>query len=127
MHLQKELAQRDKRCVYRYGSASGITSQVTKSVKSGQYCDHDHTIKRIFQSAQNMSAPKEAWFIVKNPSGHCEILSEQMLEQENDSQTESKQSETETEALQWGPFETQNQAIAKRVGLIRAGKCQPAS
>ena len=84
-----------------------------------------------------MSSPEAAWFIVKNPAGDCEILSEQMLEesstpseskQSESKQPESEPSETETETLQqWGPFETQNQAIAKRVGLIRAGKCQPAS
>jgi hypothetical protein len=25
----------------------------------------------------------------------------------------------------WGPFASPHEAIAKRVGLIRAGKCQP--
>jgi hypothetical protein len=25
----------------------------------------------------------------------------------------------------WGPFDSQQEAIARRVGLIRAGKCQP--
>ncbi|MGB3789582.1 MAG: hypothetical protein WA949_16345 [Phormidesmis sp.] len=88
-----------------------------------------------------MSSPEAAWFIIKNSTGYCEILSEQTLAQESDlppqsDQLESKQSESEqseseqseTETLQqWGPFATQNQAIAKRVGLIRAGKCRPAS
>ncbi|WP_442944889.1 hypothetical protein [Nostoc sp.] len=26
---------------------------------------------------------------------------------------------------QWGPFSSPEEAIARRVGLIRAGKCQP--
>ncbi|WP_245395535.1 hypothetical protein [Anthocerotibacter panamensis] len=25
----------------------------------------------------------------------------------------------------WGPFDTQGEAIARRIGLIRSGKCQP--
>jgi hypothetical protein len=25
----------------------------------------------------------------------------------------------------WGPFSSREEAIAKRIGLIRAGKCQP--
>lgn len=32
-----------------------------------------------------------------------------------------KQSATE----QWGPYASQGEAIARRVGLIRAGKCKP--
>ncbi len=95
-----------------------------------------------------MSPSEATWFIVKDPAGHCEILSEQMLAEKNEAPSESKPSESkpseskpseskqpESEPLeaeietlqQWGPFETQNQAIAKRVGLIRAGKCQPVS
>ncbi|MCY7273232.1 MAG: DDE transposase family protein, partial [Phormidesmis sp. CAN_BIN44] len=30
-----------------------------------------------------------------------------------------------TQREQWGPFESQGVAIARRVGLIRAGKCKP--
>ncbi len=54
------------------------------------------------------------WYIAKEISEQCKILSAQDL------------AALETPpAEQWGPFETKNQAIAKRVGLIRAGKCKP--
>lgn len=50
------------------------------------------------------------WYIVKRPAGNCEIVSQA----------------ANTEATEhWGPFESQQEAIARRVGLIRAGKCQP--
>ncbi|WP_072044918.1 DDE transposase family protein [Aliterella atlantica] len=49
------------------------------------------------------------WYIVKSPAGNCEIVSD------NQGQT----------AEHWGPFASKEEAIARRVGLIRAGKCQP--
>jgi hypothetical protein len=52
------------------------------------------------------------WYIVKSAAGTCKIVSA----------TEMKEGQ---EQEQWGPFATQGEAIAKRVGLIRAGKCQP--
>ena len=58
-----------------------------------------------------MSATRNR-YIVKNLAGHCEIVSSEKY-QENDLAVQS-----------WGPF-TQDEAIARRVGLIRAGKCQP--
>jgi len=52
------------------------------------------------------------WYVVKVAAENCQIVSS-----------------TELEALdaseKWGPYRTQGEAIAKRVGLIRAGKCQP--
>ncbi|MEM6452758.1 MAG: DDE transposase family protein [Cyanobacteria bacterium P01_D01_bin.105] len=57
----------------------------------------------------------EGWYIVKEATDKpCRILSAQALA-----------SQELTPAEQWGPFEAKNQAIAKRVGLIRAGKCKP--
>jgi hypothetical protein len=54
------------------------------------------------------------WFIIKAPSEQCQVVSAQAL------------GDLETPPVEkWGPFKTQNQAIAKRVGLIRAGKCKP--
>ena len=53
------------------------------------------------------------WYIVKVSGGHCEIVSSEKS-QENDLAVQER----------WGPF-TQDEAIARRVGLIRAGKCQP--
>ncbi|AFY68666.1 hypothetical protein Pse7367_0355 [Thalassoporum mexicanum PCC 7367] len=51
------------------------------------------------------------WYIHRQPSGVCLITNHQ-----------EAQGSLET----WGPFANQNEAIAKRVGLIRAGKCIPA-
>ena len=85
-------------------------------------------------------AIENSWYIVKQASNQCEILSEAALEARADSiksdsiksdssksdNSKSGSSETDKpETIKWGPFKTQNQAIAKRVGLIRAGKCQP--
>lgn len=53
-----------------------------------------------------------AWYVVKVASKNCQIVTEAELD-----------AVTATE--KWGPYSTQGEAIAKRVGLIRAGKCQP--
>jgi hypothetical protein len=53
------------------------------------------------------------WYIVKQPTGHCEIVQ---------SDPEAKDPKPEQT---WGPFDAEGEAIARRVGLIRAGKCQP--
>ena len=55
----------------------------------------------------------QTWYIVKRPAGYCEIVSSQ--NQENDLAVDEH----------WGPFTSQDEAFARRVGLIRAGKCQP--
>jgi hypothetical protein len=58
----------------------------------------------------------QSWYIVKLPNGRCEIVSDEQVNVE-----------PEPEARQrWGPFPSQAEAIARRIGLIRAGKCQPA-
>lgn len=54
------------------------------------------------------------WYIVKRNNNQCEIIQSQDTEQQ-----------TPDVIQRWGPFETQQEAIARRVGLIRAGKCQP--
>ncbi len=55
------------------------------------------------------------FYIVKQPPGHCEIIpSEQVEKKENPTLLEK-----------WGPYNSQQEAIARRIGLIRAGKCQP--
>lgn len=56
----------------------------------------------------------DAWCIVKQPDGHCEIVPASQVDA-----NASPDQET------WGPFKSQSEAIARRVGLIRAGKCQP--
>lgn len=58
------------------------------------------------------------WYIVKRESGHCEILTDNL-----DGET---QSEANPSIVQrWGPFDSPEAAIARRIGLIRASKCQP--
>ena len=70
-----------------------------------------------------MEATEESWYIVKRPSNHCEIVSAQDLAS-GDKQADAP-AEGNPNLEQWGPFKAKNQAIAKRIGLIRAGKCQP--
>jgi hypothetical protein len=56
---------------------------------------------------------EELWFICKRDTGICEII-------------KSSNKEEITNSIEtWGAFNSQGEAIAKRVGLIRAGKCQP--
>ncbi|MBW4650994.1 MAG: DDE transposase family protein [Kastovskya adunca ATA6-11-RM4] len=57
----------------------------------------------------------QTWYIVKHPEGSCEILPSELVVGENESAFVER----------WGPFASQGEAIARRVGLIRAGKCQP--
>ncbi|HEY9651830.1 MAG TPA: DDE transposase family protein [Coleofasciculaceae cyanobacterium] len=57
----------------------------------------------------------QTWYIVKRNEGHCEIVSSEP--------NEDKQTPDAVE--RWGPFDSQLEAIARRVGLIRAGKCKP--
>ena len=52
------------------------------------------------------------WYIVKLESGNCHIVS-------------SSEIDETVVREKWGPFASQGEAVARRVGLIRAGKCQP--
>jgi hypothetical protein len=61
-----------------------------------------------------MTSQTEGWLIVQAEAGHCEILP---LDQGKNQQREN--------AKTWGPYKSQGEAIAKRVGLIRAGQCKP--
>ncbi|MCF2972211.1 hypothetical protein L1047_13500 [Synechococcus sp. Nb3U1] len=60
-----------------------------------------------------VSDPVPEWYVIKQPQGSCQVLSlsaeDPLLHQQE----------------HWGPFPSQAEAIARRVGLIRAGKCQP--
>ncbi|MEH2063087.1 MAG: DDE transposase family protein [Nostoc sp.] len=56
----------------------------------------------------------QTWYIVKRSGGNCEIIASDQVSEDNPEIIE-----------QWGPFSSQAEAIARRVGLIRAGKCQP--
>ena len=64
------------------------------------------------------------WYVVKQANGQCLVLPSNDVQspQIEPSQTASEPSSLE----QWGPYDSQQDAIARRVGLIRAGKCQPA-
>lgn len=55
---------------------------------------------------------RQYWYVIKEADGTCRIAG-----------FSEKQSETPQE--QWGDYSSESEAIAKRVGLIRAGKCQP--
>ncbi|MFE1746912.1 DDE transposase family protein [Coleofasciculus sp. H7-2] len=57
----------------------------------------------------------QTWYIVKRNEGKCEILPSDRVEGEDKSAFVER----------WGPFDSQEEAIARRVGLIRARKCQP--
>lgn len=63
-----------------------------------------------------MTNTEPRWYIVKAADQQCQLLTQDQL----DDLTDTQRAET------WGPFEDQAKAIAKRVGLIRAGKCKPA-
>ncbi len=56
----------------------------------------------------------QTWYIVKSSAGNCEIVPSDQVGDDNSEIIE-----------QWGPFNSQGEAIARRVGLIRTGKCQP--
>jgi hypothetical protein len=54
------------------------------------------------------------WYIVKIANQTCQIVSQDELD-----------ALTAEIIEQWGGYPDRSEAIAKRVGLIRAGKCQP--
>ena len=56
----------------------------------------------------------QTWYIVKRSAGNCEIIPSNQIGDDNLEIIE-----------QWGLFSSQAEAIARRVGLIRAGKCKP--
>jgi hypothetical protein len=57
----------------------------------------------------------QSWYIVKQADGHCEIIPSNQTTEENQPSTQER----------WGPFASQEEAFARRIGLIRSGKCQP--
>ncbi len=57
----------------------------------------------------------QSWYIIKRSTQKCEIVSSELT------------SEDDTEIIEkWGPFNSKDEAISRRIGLIRTGKCQPA-
>ena len=53
------------------------------------------------------------WYVIKQEEQTCSV------ESFDTEQVKSSKPE------QWGWFESEQEAIAKKIGLIRAGKCQP--
>ena len=70
----------------------------------------------------------EAWYVVKQNNGQCSILSSNDVihRQDEPLQTVDETADEPSSLERWGPYTSQPEAIARRVGLIRAGKCQPA-
>lgn len=60
-----------------------------------------------------MEQTKQLWYIVQQQNGTCQVVSFR----EEQTKTPKKK--------QWGSFSSKQEAIAKKIGLIRAGKCQP--
>ena len=69
------------------------------------------------ESTPERPANPAVWYIVQQPVGTCDILSAEALQ--------SLLTTAESAPQTWGPFTARGEAIARRVGLIRAGKCQP--
>lgn len=65
---------------------------------------------------------QNTWYILKHTDGQCEVTQIEMGEGSAPGEEEEDKSPLE----QWGPFASQDEATSRRVGLIRAGKCQPA-
>ena len=62
-----------------------------------------------------MTESQTTWYIVKVETGHCQIIPGSQIEA----------LEKSSDKQLWGPFGSQADAIARRVGLIRVGKCKP--
>ena len=64
-----------------------------------------------------MSETKNFWYVVRQENGTCQVVSESELEKTPE--------ESSSDKSQWGGFASEPEAIAKKIGLIRAGKCKP--
>ena len=62
-----------------------------------------------------MTEGQTDWYVLKTETGQCQIVQGHQLEA----------MERSPNTQQWGPFTSQGDAIARRVGLIRSGKCTP--
>ena len=60
-----------------------------------------------------MNQPQTFWYVIQQQDKTCRVVS-----------FEQEQTKTPEQA-QWGYFQSQPEAISKKIGLIRAGKCQP--
>ncbi|HSM83859.1 MAG TPA: hypothetical protein VLS96_19370 [Nodosilinea sp.] len=62
-----------------------------------------------------MTEKNEGWYVVQGPAGDCDVLSAEHISRD----------QLQDGRPMWGPYATQQEAIARRVGLIRSGKCNP--
>ena len=60
-----------------------------------------------------MKNNRQFWYVVQQSNGTCQV-----------SGFATKQIKT-PEQKQWGAYGSEQEAIAKKIGLIRAGQCQP--
>jgi hypothetical protein len=76
-----------------------------------------HLILNLVKRFPNlyMSNHPQSWFIIKRPTGHCEVVPSDRTDDKLHVSAKDR----------WGPFPSQEEAFARRIGLIRAGKCQP--
>ncbi|MEO1067725.1 MAG: hypothetical protein AAFW95_01185 [Cyanobacteria bacterium J06638_6] len=63
-----------------------------------------------------MAERNEGWYIIQEELGTCAVLSAENVSRE----------QLQDKRPIWGPYASQQEAIARRVGLIRSGKCTPA-
>jgi hypothetical protein len=66
----------------------------------------------VIESTAESTAESSNWYILQRSAGHCDIVGSDELSLDPSAQS-------------WGPYTSQGEAIAKRIGLIRSGKCQP--
>ncbi|HEY9738773.1 MAG TPA: hypothetical protein V6D06_20910 [Trichocoleus sp.] len=62
-----------------------------------------------------MSEPCKTWYIIQTEAGPCQIVAVESL----------GAPDVPEGRLKWGPFSSEAEAVSRRIGLIRAGKCQP--
>ncbi|WP_319421076.1 hypothetical protein [Pleurocapsa sp. FMAR1] len=60
---------------------------------------------------------KQFWYVIKQEDGNCEVADFEQPQTNTPKQESSRQ--------HWGSFASEQEAIAKKIGLIRAGKCKP--
>lgn len=65
-----------------------------------------------------------SYYIIKRADQKCEIVPASQIS-EDDLQVGNSETNESDIIEKWGPFADRNDAIARRIGLIRAGKCQP--
>ncbi|MDX2273263.1 MAG: DDE transposase family protein [Cyanobacteriota bacterium] len=59
------------------------------------------------------------WMIVQQPDGRC------LIHPYPEDVAGVRLADPASHGQQWGPFVSEQEAIVRRVGLIRAGKCLP--